>query len=211
MDEAADMNPGFTAERCVIPPGDPVYQHYHDTEWGVPIGDDLRLFEKLCLEGFQSGLSWRTILHRRADFRTCFNHFDPAHVLSLTQTDVERLAADPRIIRNRRKIQSVINNANRVADLQQEFGSLAAFFWQFEPGPASRPKKVTLDWLAGNPHTPESIALSAALKARGWTFVGPTNMYALMQATGMVNDHVDGCPRRVAIDQLRASFKRPGL
>lgn len=194
---------------CRIPVNDPLFTHYHDCEWGVPVTDDQRLFEKVCLEGFQSGLSWQTILHRREAFRQCFNHFDLATVSNYTESDVERLAGDIRIIRNRRKIRSAINNAQRALDLKAEFGTLARFFWNFEPDPLTRPSLVTQQWLSDNPYTEQSTALSRDLKQRGWSFTGPTNMYALMQAVGIVNDHVHSCPVREHIDQLRASTTRP--
>ncbi len=192
---------------CTIPPNDPVFQHYHDHEWGVPTNSDQVFFEKVCLEGFQSGLSWQIILHRREAFRQAFQGFDPMKVSKYTNADVERLMANPGIIRNRRKILSAVNNAQRALEFQQEGESLAAFFWQFEPKPRTRPARITHDWIAQNGQTAESVALAKALKKRGWSFVGPVNMYALMQALGIVNDHVHGCSRRQAIDTLRNEFR----
>lgn len=194
---------------CKIPSDDPLFQQYHDVEWGRPVADDTVFFEKVSLEGFQSGLSWKTILHRREALRDAFDHFHIAKVASYTNADVERLLGNAALIRNRRKIESVIHNARLALQLQQEVGSLAGFFWQFEPAPASRPATVTQRWLDEHPARPESVALAAALKKRGWSFVGPTTMYALMQALGMVNDHVEGCPCRAEVEQLRASFDRP--
>jgi len=175
------------------------YVEYHDTEWGVRVEDDRALFEKICLEGFQSGLSWLTILRKRDNFRRAFAAFDPAAVARFTQRDVTRLLGDAGIVRHRGKIESTINNAKRCADLVDEFGSLSAYVWRFEPGTKSRPKKLTWGALKKMPTTPESTALSKDLRKRGWTFVGPTTMYAFMQAMGLVNDHLHGCmlaPRR---------------
>ena len=163
------------------------------------VEDDRALFEKICLEGFQSGLSWLTILRKRDNFRRAFAGFDPAAVARFTQRDVTRLLGDAGIVRHRGKIESTINNAKRCADLVDEFGSLSAYVWRFEPGTKSRPKKLTWGALKKMPTTPESTALSKDLRKRGWTFVGPTTMYAFMQAMGLVNDHLHGCmlaPRR---------------
>jgi DNA-3-methyladenine glycosylase I len=179
------------------------YVAYHDCEWGVPIADDKRLFEKICLEGFQSGLSWLTILRKRENFRAAFSGFDFGQIAGYTQIDVERLLQDQGIVRHRRKIESVINNAERAGDLVQEFGSLAAYFWRFAPGQAGPSDYATLKCLG---KTPESIALSVDLKKRGWSFVGPTTAYAFMQAMGMVNDHVEGCEWRSRIETLRQDF-----
>lgn len=195
--------------RCSIPVNDPLFEQYHDTEWGVPVTDDRQLFEKVCLEGFQSGLSWKTILHRREKFRRAFDNFDALKIAEYSESDVERLMQDAGIIRNQRKIRSVLNNAQRAAELKAEFGTLANFFWSYEPDQKTRPSKVTHQWLADNPQTAESQALAKALKMRGWTFTGPTNMYALMQAMGIVNDHVHKCPERTRIEELRNALKRP--
>lgn len=196
---------------CSVPLNDPLFQHYHDIEWGRPVSGDCKIYEKVCLEGFQSGLSWRTVLHRRPAFRDAFEGFDPSAVARFTDEDVTRLMQDTRIIRNRRKIQSAINNARCALALQDECGSIAGFFWQFEPAPGDRPACVTRSWLKDNPHTAESSALCAALKQRGWSFIGPTNLYALMQALGIVNDHVSHCPCRETVEQLRQVFIRPVL
>ena len=185
------------------------YRRYHDAEWGRPVADDTRLFEKLCLEGFQAGLSWLTILNKREAFRTAFAGFDPERVARFDEGDVERLLGDAGIVRHRGKIEAAINNASRALELREEWGSLAAFFWSHEPDPASRPDRVTWDWITAHPTTPESTALSKALKARGWRFVGPTTMYALMQAMGIVNDHVEDCCAREAVEAARARFVRP--
>ena len=181
----------------------PDYLDYHDREWGFPVGDDRRLFEKLCLESFQSGLSWRTILAKRANFRAAFAGFDPQAVARFGPADVERLLADPGIVRHRGKIEAVINNAARACALIEEAGSLAAFLWSFEPDPATlgRPQSLT--------QSPQSVALSKALKARGWTFVGPTTVFAFMQAMGLVNDHAEGCALRAEVAAARARFPRP--
>ncbi|MFK7855659.1 MAG: DNA-3-methyladenine glycosylase I [Granulosicoccus sp.] len=199
-----DKTSCLSHEECLVPPGDPVFQRYHDEEWGVPQLSNNAFFEKVCLEGFQSGLSWRTVLHRRKDFRYLFDGFDIDTVACYDPAKLEALAGDSRIIRNRRKIASAINNAIRAQQLIEEYGSLAQFFWGFEPAADSRPEYINRRWLADNPSTPESTALAKALKSRGWSFVGPTNMYALMQALGIVNDHVHGCPRRNPIERLRS-------
>lgn len=192
--------PDTSTEQCSVPANDALFQHYHDTEWGVPTHCEQAIFEKICLEGFQSGLSWRTILHRREGFRRAFNGFTPDILRLYDNSDVDRLMADTRIIRNKRKILSVINNAHRLAELQQDIGSLADFVWSFKPLQQNRPIKVTQQWLRDNPSTADSAALSKALKQRGWSFVGPTNLYAMMQALGIVNDHLHSCPRRVELD-----------
>ena len=195
--------------RCAWCVGDPLYERYHDAEWGRPVRDDVRLFEKVCLEGFQSGLSWLTILRKRESFRAAFAGFDPARVAAFGEADVERLLGDAGIVRHRGKIEATIGNARRVDDLVAEFGSLAAFFWAHEPAPEDRPDPVTWDWITANPTTPQSTAISKALKARGWRFVGPTTMYALSQAMGLVNDHVEGCCVRAEVETGRATLSRP--
>ena len=174
----------------------PEYAAYHDTEWGFPVTDDRRLFEKICLEGFQAGLSWLTILRKREAFRRAFAGFDIDKVARFTPAKVERLLADPGIVRHRGKIESAVNNARRARELAAEFGSLGAFCWRYEPTPASRPARVTKVALLGMNTSPESVALSKELKRRGWTFVGPTTVYAFMQAMGLVNDHLEGCDVR---------------
>lgn len=170
--------------------------HYHDTEWGFPVRDDRRLFEKLCLEGFQAGLSWITILRKRENFRAAFAHFDIEKVARFGARDVTRLLANAGIVRHRGKIEATINNARRCAELIDAGESLAAYVWRFEPDPKSRPRKITWDALRTMNTTPESTALSRDLKKRGWSFVGPTTIYAFMQAMGLVNDHVHGCHAR---------------
>lgn len=189
--------------RCWWPGNDGLYQQYHDEEWGVPVTDDRRLFEKICLEGFQAGLSWLTILRKRENFRVAFAGFDFEQVAQFTKRDVRRLLEDPGIIRHRGKIESTVNNAKRAVELCDECGSLAAYFRRWEPDPASRPRRVTRDALVKMATTPASTALSKDLKKRGWSFVGPTTVYAFMQAMGLVNDHVEGCFRRVEIDQAK--------
>jgi DNA-3-methyladenine glycosylase I len=189
--------------RCWWCGTDPLYVRYHDEEWGTPVRDDHRLFEKLCLEGFQAGLSWLTILRKRENFREAFEGFDPDSVARFTGRDVTRLLKNEGIVRHRGKIESTINNAKRAQELRSEHGSLAEYFWRWEPDAASRPKRVTRDALMRMGTTPESIALSKDLKKRGWTFVGPTTVYAFMQAMGLVNDHVETCDRRAAVEKLR--------
>jgi len=182
--------------RCAWCRSDPDYVNYHDTEWGVPTRDDRALFEKICLEGFQSGLSWLTILRKRDNFRRAFANFEASRVARFTTRDVARLLADAGIVRHRGKIESTINNARRAQDLTAECGSLAAFVWRFEPPAKSRPKKLTWHALRTMTTSPESVALSKDLRRRGWTFVGPTTMYAFMQAVGVVDDHLHGCEFR---------------
>ena len=194
--------------RCWWPGADPLYIRYHDEEWGRPVGDDTHLFEKLCLEGFQSGLSWLTILRKRENFRAAFAGFDIAKVAAFGDDDVQRCLADAGIVRHRGKIQSVINNARRALELQAEAGSLAAFVWRYEPAPESRPARIARSAIV--PKTPESVALSKALRQRGWSFVGPTTVYAFMQAMGLVNDHLEGCACRETAEAARNSFSRPG-
>jgi DNA-3-methyladenine glycosylase I len=189
--------------RCWWPGTDPLYIRYHDDEWGRPVTDDNRLFEKVCLEGFQAGLSWITILRKREHFRKAFRGFDPARVARMSSRDVDRLLTNEGIVRHRGKIESTINNARRALELQDEFGSLSAYFWRWQPSPASRPRRITRAVLMKMATTPESTALSADLRARGWTFVGPTTSYAFMQAMGLVNDHVDGCAVRTLCSPQR--------
>jgi DNA-3-methyladenine glycosylase I len=179
------------------------YLAYHDTEWGFPVHDDRRLFEKLSLEGFQSGLSWLTILRKREHFRKRFAQFDVEKVARFTSRHVEAALQDAGIVRHRGKIEAVINNAKRCADLIDEVGSLDAFVWRYEPPAKSRPKRLTWDAVRAMPMTAESTALSKDLKKRGWAFVGPTTVYAFMQAMGLVNDHLHGCAVRPAADQGR--------
>jgi len=189
--------------RCAWCTGTPEYVRYHDLEWGFPVRDDRRLFEKLSLEGFQSGLSWLTILRKREAFRTAFANFEAEKVARFTPKKVEQLLQNAEIVRHRGKILATINNARRVADLVDEFGSLADYVWRYEPAPATRPKKVTPAVLRTLGQSEASQALSKDLKKRGWSFVGPTTVYAFMQAMGLVNDHLHGCATRTAIEQQR--------
>jgi DNA-3-methyladenine glycosylase I len=187
--------------RCPWGDSTPDYRPYHDTEWGFPVADDIRLFEKLCLEGFQAGLSWLTILRKREAFRRAFADFDFERVAKFGERDVERLLGDASIIRHRGKIEATINNARRALELVEAEGSLASHVWRFEP----QPSRVD----PAPAHTSESRALSRDLKRRGWRFVGPTTVYAFMQAMGLVNDHLDGCDAGRRVDQARAKFRRP--
>lgn len=196
-------------ERCVWPGDDPFYQAYHDDEWGRPVIDDLRLFEKICLEGFQSGLSWITILRKRERFREVFEGFDFTRVAQFGPDDVDRLLGDTGIIRHRGKIEATINNASRAIEMHDEFGSLATYFWAFEPKPEERPDDLSRDMLKTIAQTDASRALSKDLKKRGWKFVGPTTAYAFMQAMGMVNDHVAECFCREKVEDLRSGLTRP--
>jgi len=196
--------------RCAWHGNLPDYLRYHDDEWGRPVTDDIRLFEKLCLEGFQSGLSWLTILRKRENFRAAFQGFD-FRVLAKVDVDeaVERHLANAGIVRHRGKIASVYNNARRAVELADEHGSLAGYFWSFEPGAEERPK--VMDWasLRAMASTPTSNRISKDLKKRGWSFVGPTTVYAFIQAMGMVNDHLEGCSCRAEVEAARATFTRP--
>lgn len=189
--------------RCKWCDAAPEFVSYHDREWGFPVGDDRRLFEKICLEGFQSGLSWRTILAKRENFRAAFDDFDSNSVAKFTTSDVERLLQDSGIIRHRGKIEAVINNANRACEMVVAEGSLAAYFWRFEPQgqPVERPQTASM--------SDTSVAISKDLKKRGWKFVGPTTVYAFMQAMGLINDHAEGCFMRPVIDAARREFERP--
>ena len=189
--------------RCAWSASAPEFDAYHDTEWGYPVGDDIRLFEKICLESFQSGLSWRTILAKRENFRAAFCGFDWTKIAAFSDADVERLLQDAGIIRHRGKIEAVINNALRAQELVAEAGSLAAFFWSFEPDVATLPEPQT------QASSPESIALSKALKKRGWKFVGPTTVFAFMQAMGLINDHAEGCYCRGKAARARRAFEKP--
>jgi DNA-3-methyladenine glycosylase I len=182
----------------------PEFLAYHDTEWGFPVSDDQRLFEKLCLESFQSGLSWRTILAKRENFRTAFHDFDFDEVARFSARDVTRLLQDEGIVRHRGKIESVINNARKARELVKVEGSLAAYVWRYEPGTRQLAEPQTVST------TPQSLALSKDLKKRGWKFLGPTTVYAFMQAMGLVNDHVDGCVTRAKVERARKRFSRPG-
>lgn len=187
--------------RCRWCLGAPEFLPYHDTEWGFPVSDDQRLFEKLALEGFQSGLSWRTILNKRENFRVGFKDFDFERVARFTERDVARLLQDAGIVRHRGKIEAVINNAKRARDMVKAERSLAAFIWRYEPVKAAKPLTQTT--------SPESIALSKELKKRGWAFVGPTTVFAFMQAMGLINDHAEGCISRAKAAAARKKFKPP--
>ncbi|MDF0751076.1 DNA-3-methyladenine glycosylase I [Marinobacter sp. 71-i] len=189
--------------RCSWCSAAPEFFEYHDAEWGYPVDDDIRLFEKLCLESFQSGLSWRTILAKRNNFRAAFSNFDFNKVAMFSESDIERLLLDEGIVRHRGKIEAVVNNAKRAQELVEREGSLAAFFWRFEPGIENLPEPQTVST------SNESVALSKALKKQGWKFVGPTTVYAFMQAMGLVNDHSDACVFRETVAQARKRFKRP--
>lgn len=195
--------------RCAWHGGLEDYRRYHDEEWGYPVTGDHRLFEKICLEGFQSGLSWLTILRKREGFRAAFAGFDFDKVAAFGEADIERCLADAGIVRHRGKIVSTINNARRAQALRDEFGSLARYFWSFEPKPEERPARVDWDTISANPTTPASVRLSKDLKKRGWTFVGPTTVYAFMQAMGLVNDHVEGCFCRADVEARRHLLQRP--
>ncbi|OPX54598.1 DNA-3-methyladenine glycosylase I [Oceanospirillum multiglobuliferum] len=188
---------------------DALYQHYHDHEWGHPVTDDVRLFEKICLEGFQAGLSWITILRKRENFRAAFAGFDFHKLTHFTEQDVERLLQDAGIIRHRGKIQATLNNAARAVEMQQEFGSLAAYFWHFEPTLEQRPNQADYESIRQIAQTELSQKMSKDLKKRGWKFVGPTTCYAFMQAMGLVNDHLEGCYARQVCLDARAALDKP--
>jgi DNA-3-methyladenine glycosylase I len=196
--------------RCWWCAGDPLYRDYHDREWGMPLADDTRLFEKICLEGFQAGLSWLTILRKREAFRRAFRGFEIDTVARFGARQVERLLGDAGIVRHRGKIESAIENAKRSREVQGELGSLAALVWRFEPSPKERPKRFTRAALVRLTETPSSRALSRELRGRGFRFVGPTTMYALMQSAGLVNDHLEGCPARERALAARRRFRPPG-
>jgi DNA-3-methyladenine glycosylase I len=190
--------------RCVWGASSPEYRAYHDDEWGRPVADDVRLYEKLCLEGFQSGLSWITILRKRDAFRRAFSGFDPAAVARYGRRDVTRLLGDAGIVRHRGKIEAAIANAQATLAVQDEFGSLAAFVWRFEPRRRGRPVPARLGDLPAV--TPESTALSKELRTHGFRFVGPTTVYAAMQSLGLVNDHFKGCAARSACERDRRAL-----
>lgn len=190
--------------------GDPLYERYHDGEWGRPVDDDSHLFEKLCLEGFMSGLSWLTILRKRENFRKAFKSFDIGSVARFNSRSVERLLLDAGIVRHRGKIESTINNARRCIDLIDEFGSLGTYAWSYEPPTGSRPRKLDRQTLVELGVNAEATAMSKDLKRRGWSFVGPTTVYSFMEAVGIVNDHVTECELREEVEGERRSFRRPG-
>jgi DNA-3-methyladenine glycosylase I len=193
--------------RCWWAESAPEYREYHDSEWGFPVADDVRLFEKLSLEGFQAGLSWLTILRKREAFRAAFASFDYHRVARFGDRDVARLLADAGIVRHRGKIEAVINNARRALELAEAEGSLAHYVWRFEP--AERARGLDRARLVELASTHDSQALAKDLKRRGWRFVGPTTVYAFMQAMGLVNDHLDGCAAKARSDAARAAFARP--
>jgi len=195
--------------RCPWAGDDALYRHYHDSEWGRPVTSDTRLFEKICLEGFQSGLSWITILRKRERFREVFHGFDIAKVAAMGEADIEALLLDPGIIRHRGKIAATINNARRALLIQQEFGSLAAYVWRFETRPEHRPDDLSWENLRRLAQTEASVRLSKDLRKRGFAFVGPTTCYAFMQAMGLVNDHVETCFCRHEVEAERMALVRP--
>jgi DNA-3-methyladenine glycosylase I len=192
--------------RCFWGSEPDIYRAYHDQEWGRPVTTDHGLLEKLCLEGFQSGLSWLTILRKRAAFRAAFAGFDPAAVAAFDESDVQRLLQDASIVRHRGKIESTINNANRALDLIGEFGNLARFVAGYRPEPATRPAEITWQWLSDHPTSAESTALAKELKHRGWSYVGPTTVYAFMQSVGLVNDHLEACWVRADVETAQCRW-----
>lgn len=196
--------------RCAWCAATPAYQHYHDHEWGYPVADERRLFEKLCLEGFQAGLSWLTILNKREAFRAAMANFEAEELARFGEAEVRALLANAAIVRHRGKIESAIGNARRVLQLRAEFGSFAHYVWRYaEQAAQDRPARITVDALRAMTTTPASHALSRDLKKRGFSFVGPTTMYAFMQAMGLVNDHVEGCATRARVQAARAAFVVP--
>ncbi|MEX0307078.1 MAG: DNA-3-methyladenine glycosylase I [Ruegeria sp.] len=198
----SDTVPGPDGKpRCAWCNSAPEVFEYHDNEWGYPVADDRRLFEKLCLESFQSGLSWRTILSKRENFRNAFCNFDFNKVAEFSDADIERLLGDQGIVRHRGKIEAVINNARRVQELIAAEGSLAAYVWRYEAEPPTAPQTAST--------SSQSIAMSKDLKKRGWKFVGPTTVFAFMQAMGLINDHAHGCVMREKAAQLRRDFVKP--
>jgi DNA-3-methyladenine glycosylase I len=195
--------------RCWWCASDPLYRSYHDDEWGRPVADDRRIFEKIILEGFQAGLSWLTILRKRENFRRAFRNFDIEAVARFTPRSVQRLMVDTGIVRNRAKIESTMNNARRCLEVIDEVGSLRAYVWSFEP--ARRPLSRPLDWttLTTMGVAPEAKAMSKDLKRRGWSFVGPTTIYSVMESIGLVNDHLTSCDFRDAVEVSRLNFRPP--
>lgn len=199
-----ELTIGFDGKaRCQWCDATPEYQVYHDTEWGFPVDDDQQLFEKLCLESFQSGLSWRTILSKRQNFRSAFHHFDIEKVAAFTEEDVKRLLEDEGIIRHRGKIEATINNAKCAQQLIKQEGSLASYLWRYEPDQEDLQEPRTAST------SEASITLALDLKKRGWKFIGPTTVYAFMQAMGLINDHAKGCDFRAEVKNARKQFKRP--
>lgn len=212
---ARALTPGSRASadapaRCGwVPVADLVYTEYHDREWGFPIGQDDRLFEKLVLEGFQAGLSWRTILGKREGFRTAFAGFRIAVVAEFDDADIARVVADRAVVRHRGKIAAAVSNAAVARELQSQFGSLASYIWTFEPAEQTRPSPLTRQVAESLTRCADTDRLSADLRQRGWSFLGPTSAYAFAQATGLVNDHEQGCATRLAVAAARAAFPRP--
>lgn len=196
-------------QRCFWAHNDDLYENYHDNEWGYPVDNDMRLFEKVCLEGFQSGLSWLTILKKRENFRVAFDGFDFYKVALYGPDEIDRLLGDAGIVRHRGKIEATINNAARAIELKQEFGTLAAYFWQFEPDQSDRPDNITEEELRKMAQTDVSKNLAKDLKKRGWKFFGPTTAYAFMQAMGLVNDHTQDCFCRGKAVKAREAFTKP--
>jgi DNA-3-methyladenine glycosylase I len=205
MPDSVETEDGMV--RCFGTEGDPM-RSYHDLEWGRPVADDRRLFEKLCLEAFVSGLSWLTILRKRDNFRRAFRSFEIDAVARFNQQSVARLMADAGIVRNRAKIEATLNNARRCIELVNEVGSLASYVWRFEPDASNGLPPES--WRMVPSTSPEAAAMSKDLKRRGWAFMGPTNIYAFMQAVGVVNDHLSSCFARAEVDQARRAFRRPG-
>lgn len=195
--------------RCWWCAGDPLYEEYHDLEWGRPVSGDRQIFEKLCLEGFQSGLSWLTILRKRKNFRKAFRSFDIEAIARFNSRSVERLMLDSGIVRNRAKIEATINNARRYPALVSEFGSLAGYVWSFEPDTSTRPRRLDRSALVQLGTCDEAITMSKDLKKRGWSFVGPTTLYSAMESLGLVNDHLHACHVRDEVERDRAGFARP--
>ena len=195
--------------RCAWGGAVPGFAHYHDTEWGFPVDDDHKLFEKICLEGFQSGLSWRTVLDKRPAFREVFHDFDFEEVARFGDADVGRLLQDARIIRHRGKIEATIHNARRACEAVEVHGSVGALIWRYEPPPERRPARMTLEARNRLNKTEDSARLAKDLKRLGWRFFGPTTAYAFMQAMGLVNDHLEGCVVREQCEAARAVFQRP--
>ncbi len=196
-------------QRCPWGEGDEQYQAYHDNEWGYPVKDDIRLFEKACLEGFQSGLSWLTILRKRENFRKSFAGFDFEKIANFDEKNIEQLLQNEGIIRHRGKIEATINNAKCAIKIAEEFGSLAKYFWRFEPEPSERPDRLSWEILKTMAKTKQSQAMAKDMKQRGWKFFGPTTAYAFMQAMGLVNDHIEECFCRERAQKARENFIRP--
>jgi DNA-3-methyladenine glycosylase I len=195
--------------RCWWSVGDPLLQRYHDLEWGRPVADDSKIFEKLCLEGFQSGLSWLTILRKRDNFRKAFKSFDVPTVARFNARSVERLLQDAGIVRNRAKIEATIGNARRCLALEEEFGGLATYVWSYEPDHDAHPERLDRATLMEVTTNEAATAMSKDLRRRGWSFVGPTTLYAMMESIGLVNDHLGECALRDEVERARARFQRP--